>query len=181
MAVYREIVSKTVLGKGKKNYKNDYTIKALETPTTILGCWVINHKFKGTQSGGKILVDGSFDVNIWFSFDNDSKTSVITKKIDYAEIGTVKIKEESELSDENSIIVRALKQPTCINVEIGKNNEINFVIEKELGIEVIGEAKIKILVDEYEEMWDEIEDEQLEMTEEIEKEIEENINEDFIK
>ena len=46
MANYREIVTKTVLGKAKKSFINHYTLTPEEKPTTILGCWVINHKFK---------------------------------------------------------------------------------------------------------------------------------------
>ena len=43
MASYREIVTKTVIGKGKKTFSNHYNLTPEQTPTTILGCWVINH------------------------------------------------------------------------------------------------------------------------------------------
>ena len=86
---YKEIVTKAVIGKGKKYYKNKYSIQTEHTPTTVLGCWVINHNFKGYEENGKIIVDGSFDVNIWYSYDNDSKTTVITKKINYIEQATI--------------------------------------------------------------------------------------------
>lgn len=43
MAAFKEIVTKAVVGKGKKYFKNNYTIEASDTPTTVLGCWVINH------------------------------------------------------------------------------------------------------------------------------------------
>ena len=47
MAAYKEIVTKAVIGKGKKYFKNNYTVEVDGKPTTVLGCWVINHKFKG--------------------------------------------------------------------------------------------------------------------------------------
>ena len=72
MSNFKEIVTKAVIGKGKKYYKNSYTINTEFEPTTVLGCWVINHKFKGSDVGGKIVVDGSFDVNIW-NFDGEYK------------------------------------------------------------------------------------------------------------
>ena len=65
MASYKEIVTKAIIGKGKKHFKNSYTLEAENKPTTVLGCWVINHKFKGYKSGDKVGVDGSFDINIW--------------------------------------------------------------------------------------------------------------------
>lgn len=43
MASYKEIVTKAVIGKGKKYYKNNYSITVDQEPTTVLGCWVINH------------------------------------------------------------------------------------------------------------------------------------------
>lgn len=43
MALYKEIVTKAVIGKGKKYFKNSYTLTPTDQPTTVLGCWVINH------------------------------------------------------------------------------------------------------------------------------------------
>ncbi len=177
MAAFKEIVTKAIIGKGKKYFKNSYTINTESKPTTVLGCWVINHKFKGYKSGEKIGVDGSYDINIWYSYDNDSKTTVVSKKIDYNDLFNVKIKENADLTSDTDVIVRTLKQPTCSKVNIENNGVISFDIEKELGVEIVGETKMKIAIEEDEEPWDEIEDE---MDEEIEKEIENNIDEKYI-
>ena len=176
MAAFKEIVTKAILGKGKKYFKNNYTLTTEVEPTTVLGCWVINHQYKGYETNGKIVIDGSYDVNIWYSYDNNSKTSVVTKKQEYSETVTVKKREDSNLSSDNSIIVRSLKQPTCSDVKIN-NGEIAFTIEKELGIEIIGETKMKISIEDDEEPWDIIEDE---LDDKIEKEIDDNVEEDFI-
>lgn len=40
---YKEIVTKAVIGKGKKKYTNKYQINVEQNPSTILGCWIINH------------------------------------------------------------------------------------------------------------------------------------------
>ena len=57
MSVYKEIVTKAVVGKGKKYYRNTYTINTEFAPNTVLGCWVINHKFEGHEVHGKIEID----------------------------------------------------------------------------------------------------------------------------
>lgn len=158
MALYKEIVTKAVVGKGKKYFKNNYKIETEAKPTTVLGCWVINHKFKGYKSGDKIGVDGSYDVNIWYSYDNDSKTTVVNKKIEYNDLFNVKVKETDELTGEKDIIVRTLHQPNCTDVKILDNGEISFDIEKEMGVEVVGETKYKIAIEESEEPWEEIVD-----------------------
>ena len=174
---FKEIVTKAVIGKGKKYFKNNYVLTTENVPTTVLGCWVINHKFKGYKSGEKVGVDGSYDVNIWYSYDNDSKTTVVNKKIDYNDLFHVKTKENADLTGDTDVIVRTLKQPTCSKVNIEDNGVISFDIEKELGVEIVGETKMKIAIEEDEEPWEEIEDE---MTDEISNEIENNVNEKYI-
>ena len=54
MANFKEIVTKAVIGKGKKYYKNSYTITTDNEPTTVLGCWVINHVFVSGDNHCKI-------------------------------------------------------------------------------------------------------------------------------
>ena len=137
----------------------------------------MTHKFRGSEVNNKIVIDGSFDVNIWYSYSNDTKTTVITKKIGYSESVMVRQKETTDSANKD-IIVRSLKQPNCINAkENGKSIVID--IEKELGIEIVGDTKVKIAVEEDEEPWDVIDDN--EYTEEIDKEIEDNVKEDYLK
>ena len=152
---FKEIVTKAVIGKGKKYFKDKYSIELENIPSTVLGCWVINHKFEGYKDKNSIGVDGSYDVNIWYSYDNDSKTSVVSKNITYNDLFNVNVKENADLSSDTEIIVRSLKQPSCSNVSID-NNIINFDIEKELGVEVVGETKMKIQIEETEEPWQDL-------------------------
>ena len=176
MSTYKEIVTKAVVGKGKKYYKNTYTVNTDNNPDTVLGCWVINHKFSGSEENGKIVINGSFDVNLWYSYDNNTKTSVITKNIPYKEVVTVSQKETTD-SSKKDIIVRSLKQPSCVSAK-EDGSSINIEIEKELGVEVVGDTKVKVAIEEDEEPWDDIPEE---VTEETEKEIEENIDPNYIK
>lgn len=176
LPAFKEIVTKAIIGKGKKYYKNSYTIETENEPTTVLGCWVINHKFKGSEIGGKIVVDGSFDVNIWYSYDNDTKTTVITKKISYSESVMVRQRESTD-STVRDIVVRSLKQPNCTNAkENGKS--ISIEIEKELGIEIVGDTKVKVAVEDEEEPWDIIED--VEYNDNVAKEIDNSIDKDYL-
>jgi spore coat protein E len=155
MANYKEIVTKAVVGKGKKSSKNEYQVQTEENPNTILGCWVINHQFKGIKNVGDVIVNGSFDVNIWYSYDNDSKTTVANRKFTYTDNLNMKL-DKLDVNNED-IIVKVLKQPTVSDVAI-KDGIVNLTIEKELGIEVVGDAKVKIAVEDTDEDYDEIVD-----------------------
>ena len=141
---YKEIVTKAIIAKGKKNSTNNYTLQTEETPNTILGCWVINHTFSGTNLGNKILVNGNFDVNVWYSYDNDSKTAVSTQKFSYTDTMKMNVDETSSTAE---VIVKSIQQPTVSDVNI-KDGIVNLNITKELGIEIVGETKIKVPVEE---------------------------------
>jgi len=168
MSNYKEIVTKAVISKGKKLFTTDHSVE-VNNPSTVLGCWVINHNFNGTKSGNNIVINGSYDVNIWYSYDNDTKTDVVKETNTYSEVVHMKNVD----TDGEEIIVRSLKQPNPLKVEINGNN-INYVIEKELGIELVGDVKVKVEANEDDDNWDEIVEE-----EKAEEEID-NVKEDYI-
>ena len=163
---YREIVTKAVVSKGKKLFSTSNKV-TVNNPSTILGCWVINHNFNGIKTGNKITIDGSYDVNIWYSYDNDTKTDVVRETNKYSEVINMREREET-LGEE--IIVRSLKQPNCVKVDIS-GNDILYTVEKELGIELVGDIKVKIEANLEEDPWDDI----------LEEKDIDNINEDFIE
>ena len=170
---YKEIVTKAIIGKGKKIFKNDYEVVLDKKPDTVLGCWVINHNLKGIKDGDYIKINGSYDINIWYSYDNNTKTDVVSKKMFYEE--RVKVRVKSELDEESDIIIRSLKNPTCIDVS-NEENTIKYTISKELGIEIVGDQKIRIPISNNEDDYDIIIDE-----DEINKEIDNEVNEDYLK
>lgn len=176
MANYKEIVTKAVLGKGKKTFADSYSVTPECVPTTVLGCWVINHSFHGTKQGEDILIEGQYDVNIWYSCQNDTSTEVIKETKTYQETVHIKTKETTDLSSEE-IIVRSLKQPTATSASI-QDGKIVYTIEKELGVEIVGDTKVKILYDEEEEPWDDLDEEEL--PEDALRQIDEEVNEDYL-
>ncbi len=169
---YREIVTKAVIGKGKKKYTNSYNIEVANTPSTVLGCWIINHNFKAHEENDKIVITGSFDANVWYSYDDDTKTMVTTKTIPYTEEEKLFVSSKDVVNKD--IIIRSLKQPTCISAK-SEGNIIKLDVEKELGIEIVGDTKVKIAsVDDGDDMWDE-----LDSTDKVENDID-KINPNYI-
>lgn len=171
MPNYREIVTKAVISKGKKAFNTVNDITTNQNVSTILGVWVINHNFNGVKSGNEIRIDGSYDVNIWYSYDNDTKTEVIRETNQYSEV--VKMRNRDNVEDNEEIIVRSLKQPSCVKIDIN-NGKITYTIEKELGIELVGDVKVKIQIDDDEDPWDEIVEDKEEIVTEKINEVNEN-------
>ena len=155
-------------------FTSEHSISAVNQPSTILGVWVINHNFNGVKNNDEIRINGSYDVNIWYSYDNDTKTEVVRETEQYSEV--VRMRNRDTDSDDEQIIVRSLKQPNCVKVEIN-GNSIDYIIEKELGIELVGDVKVKIQADEEEDPWDEIVEENVEN---LEEKIDREVKEDYI-
>ena len=176
MANYREIISKAVISKGKKTFIQKDNLEVGNYPTTILGCWVINHQFSGVKQNNQILISGSYDINIWYSYDNDTKTDVIKSTHSYSEV--VKMHEVNVDYDNSSIIVRSLSDPKCVKVDIN-DNIINYQVDLELGIELVGDVKIKVEVDNNLDDYSLIEDEIKENK--VLDEIDKTVNTDYLK
>ena len=176
MAIYKEIVTKAVVGKGKKTSSTTCNITPEVTPDTVLGCWVINHEFNGTNQGGKVNVNGGFDVNVWYSYENNTKTGVATDHFNYSELMNLKLKNDSKLTNNSEIIVRSLKQPTVTDVKID-NGVVNLNVEKELGIEIVGDTMVKVSVEEDNDDYEVIEDE---VTDNDIKEIDTEVTEEYL-
>lgn len=151
----RQIVAKTVIAKGKSRTEMNVTLKPPNCPTSILGCWVINHTHQAKKVGKFIEVTGKFDVNVWYSHQDHSKTSVFTECVTYKDRIRLHYRDEPT-SRHEEIIVNVIQHPNCTEAIISECGE-KFVIavERELLAEVVGETKICIAVHEhnFEEEW----------------------------
>lgn len=179
MASTREIVTKAVVGKGKKTFTTTKTVTPECIPTTILGCWVINHTFRGYRNGNKINIEGSYDVNIWYSCSGDTKTEVVRETTTYLEEVNVPRQDQVDITNED-IIIRSLKQPSCTRADI-VDGKIEYTVQKELGIEIVGDVKVKIAYDEEEDPWEVIMDDNDDSDiQSVEEAIEQEVNEEYL-
>lgn len=178
VAIFREIVTKAVIGKGRKYFKDNYTITPETKTSTVLGCWIMNHEFCGSEKDGKVVVDGVFDIHLWYAYDDDTNTAIYHKKQKYTKTVRITIKTDSNLTNQTEIIVRALKQPTCVKANVCGDN-IELEIEQELGIELVGDTKIQVPIGSEDETWEIIQDDS--EVENIDKQIDDSVKKDFIK
>ena len=148
-------MTKTVIAKGKKRTETTVTLKPPNSPTSILGCWVINHTHQAKKVGKFIEVTGKFDVNVWYSHQDHSKTSVFTESIPYKDRIRLHYRDEPT-SGHEEVIVDVIQHPNCTEAIISECGEKFFItIERELIAEVVGETKVCITVhpQSFEEEW----------------------------
>ena len=141
----REIVTRAVIAKGKKIFKICETVTPTNTPFSVLGCWIINHQFEACLNEKKVDLDGSFEINIWYAYDNNTKTDVSKSYTNYS--GSVRVREIicDNISSQCDVIARVLQQPTCTNARI-TDSGIEIEVVFEILVEVIGETKMMVTV-----------------------------------
>jgi len=144
--MYREIVTRAVVGKGKIFNNNEVVVSVSNAPSKVLGCWIINHYYVSSFENGKAIARGKYDLHIWYGFNNDSDTIVHKQTIDYIEDFSLKMKNNEVLSEENELLIKCVKYPTCTSLNLNDDGTISVKIEKELNLDVIGEAKLRVQV-----------------------------------
>ena len=76
----------------------------------------------------------------------------------YEDIINVNLKQNITLTDDNEIIVRTLTAPSVSDVKT-ENNTIKLTVDKELGVEIVGDTKVRInVVDDFDDYDEEIDD-----------------------
>lgn len=172
MSEIREIVTKAIVEKGKKEIRFTAEIGSMDHVESVLGCFVLNHSFSASRVKGGVEISGQFELNVWYSHSSNTKTDVAKETIKYEK--TVKTKRviKNYLEDDNDVIVKITKQPTCEDVRI-QNGVVEVDIVLAVECEVIGETKIKVSVLEGAQLYDPEEDDDLD-------EIDTAINPNFI-
>lgn len=141
----REIVTRAVIAKGRKIFRISEVVNPINDAYSVLGCWVINHEFEATLKEKKVDLDGQFEINIWYAYDNNTKTDIARATTHYD--GTVKVREIicDNIGSHCDVIARVLQQPTCTNARITDDGIVVDVVFEVL-VEVIGETKMMVTV-----------------------------------
>jgi spore coat protein E len=147
MSEIREIITKAVIGKGRKFSQSTHTISPPHRPSSILGCWIINHKYDAKKNDNIVEIHGQYDVNTWYSYNDNTKTEVVTETVSYTDVLKLKYRDDNHLDSDQEIIARVLQQPNCLEATITPNgNKIAVQVEREFLCEVIGETKVYVQV-----------------------------------
>ncbi|QVK19467.1 outer spore coat protein CotE [Mycoplasmatota bacterium] len=141
----REIVTKAIVEKGKKAIRFVEKVKTTNPVESVLGCWVLNHNFQAEKTTEGVLIQGIFEVNIWYSYNNNSQTEVTKEMVNYQQEVKTKRKINDYLEKNTDVIVRMIQPPVCSDVKI-VDNIIEIEVLLEVAAEVIGETKMRVSV-----------------------------------
>lgn len=141
----REIVARTVVAKGHKVINLNHSIKLDVIPYSILGCWVINHNYKTYLEDEKAYIDGEFEVNIWYSVEQNTKTLIAKDIVKYKKEIKLKQMFKEYIKGSTEIIIEESVYPHVNDAKIVDDSiqsEINF----DLTALLIGDAKMIVSI-----------------------------------
>ena len=145
MSEIREIVTKAIVAKGKKNINISHTIDTSFRPYSILGCWIINHHYEAYKENDVVYIQGTFDINIWYSVDNNTKTDVLREEVTYKKDIKTKQIVTDYIERSDDVLIKILKSPTATNAKI-YDGKIDIDVQFEILAEVLGETKMQVTV-----------------------------------
>jgi len=143
----REILTKAVCGKGRKFSTSTHTVTPPQRPSSILGAWVINTKYEAVKSGDGVEVIGTYDINIWYSYNKNSQTEVAKESVHFVENVPLYYLDPKHRASTSEVYAEAVQEPNCIEANISPNGESVIVrVEREFIVEMIAETKVSVAV-----------------------------------
>lgn len=135
------------MAKGRKYIKSQNTIAPTHKPSSILGCWIINHAYSAKKVGNTVEITGKYNIDVWYSYNENSKTQSISEVCSYTDVVKLHYRDEQVVGDELEIIARVIQHPHCLEAVISADGcKIMVDIEREFVVEAIGETKVCVAV-----------------------------------
>ncbi|TNJ63109.1 outer spore coat protein CotE [Paenibacillus hemerocallicola] len=143
----REIITKAVCGKGRKFSQVTHTVTPPHAPSSILGAWVINHEYEAVQSNDGVEVVGTYDINIWYSYDKNKSTEVAKETVSYVELIPLSYLDPKHRASTVEVSAVATQDPNCVEANVSSSGKgVVIRVEREFQVEMVAETKVCVLV-----------------------------------
>jgi spore coat protein E len=143
----REIITKAVCGKGRKFSQVSHTVTPPHAPTSILGAWIINNQYESAKSSDGIEVLGTYDINIWYSYDKNTKTDVAKESVSYVDVVPLTYLDKKHKAGSVEVSADATQEPNCVEASVSAEGKSVIIrVEREFSVEMIAETKVCIVV-----------------------------------
>ncbi|UHA73060.1 outer spore coat protein CotE [Paenibacillus sp. 481] len=144
---WREIITKAVCGKGRKFSVVTHKVTPPHNPTSILGAWIINHQYEAVRAGDGIEVIGTYDINIWYSYSNNSQTDVAKESISYVELVPLSYVDPRHRTSTEEVTAESVQEPNCVEASVSASGtSVSIRVEREFAVEMVAETKVFVRV-----------------------------------
>lgn len=139
----REIITKAVCGKGRRFTQASHTVTPTHSPSGILGAWIINNQYEAIKSREGVEVVGTYDINIWYSYDRNTKTDVVKETVSYIEEIPLQYMDKKHRPSTAEVTATATQEPNCVEALISSQGDSMVIrVEREFLVEMIAETKV---------------------------------------
>src|SRR5699024_8707416 len=126
--------------------KTTNQVLPLHEPTNILGCWIINHNYHAHRIDDSVVeVHGTYDINVWYSYDDETSTDVEKEIVDYCDVIELSNKDKHWYLRDDKVIAVRRRYPNCLQCKLEEDG-ISVKVEREFAVNVIGETKVDVTV-----------------------------------
>ena len=142
----REIVTKAVIGRGYRKFEIGEVMP--ETPglvNRVLGAVMLNHRVNAVRAGDLIEISGSYDIHVWYTYDDNKKTKIVRTTVDYGDMLELRDALRDHLLDSDEIISEEIVAPYATDVRI-EAGLIHVDVAFEVAAEIIGETKMRVAI-----------------------------------
>ena len=142
--MYREIMAKTLTGKGKINQVIEKELFISNDISKTLGCWIINLKHECKIENRRINLVGTYSIQLWYALDNDQKSEVYNETIEFYEKVNMSYRDLKVIDNEIYTKVYVPKYPSCTSMELDENKKIKLKIEALYYVDTFQEALLVV-------------------------------------
>lgn len=140
----KEILVKTLVGKGKIQKLYETKIKVDRLISKTLGCWVINFSYEIENKNNQLFLKGSFDIQLWYAYENDQKSDVYHQKVDFENEVNINYRSDKVENEEVFTKIYVNKYPSCNSMYVNEENEVELEVEYVVFIEIFQELPLVI-------------------------------------
>ncbi|MGE5542307.1 MAG: outer spore coat protein CotE [Bacillota bacterium] len=152
--VTREIITKAVCGLGDKCYQYTKILRLPENESlsSILGTSITRvvlpeprEMTLPTQAEVCVPVGGSFDVNVWYSYNDRADTAILRERVIVSELLPVTMTSALAGSEVRARVALS-RSPECVAAEERDEGLIKLTLSFAIQAEIIAETKVAVQV-----------------------------------
>lgn len=156
MGTLREIFVKAVCARGKRSFARMHRFRTKNHPEDLLGCRLTNHRFSSSMDGDGVVVTGSYDIHVWYSYaggdgyDGGSgrvQTAVSVQTVEFQERMPVQYISGSSAGIANPYCrMTATRHPRATEISLDADGVVQVAVEDGYATEVIADTTLWVPV-----------------------------------
>lgn len=156
MGTLREIFVKAVCARGKRTFARLHRFRTKNHPEDLLGCRLTNHRFSSSMDGDAVIVTGSYDIHVWYSYTTGDdfeggpgrvQTAVSVQTVEFQERVPVQYIDGSSRGVANPHCrLTATRHPRATEISLDADGVVQVAVEDGYATEVIADTTLWVPV-----------------------------------